>query len=290
MSSTLCIKLCKWLLWLTAVAFHVLQWAAKKFPLLARERRCAPETQWGQGGCTTVPHLVVPSAGSINYSQSELVWGSGKDTIAGPVLSPRPHHTTSWHLSFALCSLTFGYFLDLWVFSFFLSSLFVSSADLLLLVYIQDWVAFSIPSASSLCLASLPCGLDSVALVSEVATCHTTNCWDSRMARMALEHSCRPTGDHPLLTFLNCLSQSFSTWAVMLPRAISSLRHPSISSLPRPSRYPSQPTSFILPHLSVPHSFFLRAHLIFSATVAPAAWLPTSQLARAELLYRKSWK
>ena len=95
MSSTFWIKLCKRLLWLWAVAFHVLQWGPKKIPLLGRERRCAPETQWRQGGCRTVPHLILSSAGSIHYSLFELVLGNGKDIIAGPVLSSRLYHSAS---------------------------------------------------------------------------------------------------------------------------------------------------------------------------------------------------
>lgn len=116
---------------------------------------------------------ILSSVGSIHYSHFELVLGSGKDTIAGGVLSPRPYHTTSWHLSFSLHSLTFGYFSFLSVFSFFLlSSLFVSSTD-----FIAPSAYLGLSSfLHSLCFFPVSClpslRLDSVALISEVATCH----------------------------------------------------------------------------------------------------------------------
>lgn len=118
-----------------------------------KEEMCS--RKWGQGVCTAVPYLILPSAGNINYSLFELVSRTGKETIAGPVLSPRPCYTTSRHLSFALCSLIFGYF----SFLRFLSSCCLSLCSALVLslhVRTQDRAACSAPSASPPCLASCP--------------------------------------------------------------------------------------------------------------------------------------
>ena len=139
------------------------------------------------------------------------------------------------HFYFVLCSLTPAYFSILWVFFFLLSSL--TQHWLYCYLCISRLSSF-LHSLYSLCLASLPCSW--TALPWSVKWQHvpyTINWWNYSYSYGAqLQTNSRPPITHIsklLVAVLQCV-------AVMLPRAISSLRHPSISSLPRPSRYPSQ--------------------------------------------------